>query len=289
MSPYLNAWLYVVLTAISFVFIDKIGDHINPLFSLFVMSLIASIWFNIINVETIKHTYKACFNNKSLYFSMTFFIGINWLCSIYAPNRADPFVYLATVSAIRAMCGFIKLFIDHKSKHSLLSVLLLAISLLILYKHYQMLGTKNIDIGIGLGILSGISGYYYLTTSYRLSIQNNLSSTQLLAIRFWPLVLSLGLFIIYQYSFSLGFNNFIILVFMAFITLIVPIYFYQQAIGKLGVISTILTVSFVPPCAFIIYVLYNHHFKPINFVVCLIITLALIIPNLIKFVGSSRK
>src|SRR3990167_11237112 len=114
MYSYTSVILYMVLTALSFTFIDKLGDYVNPIFSLFCMTICATIWFNLINYKNLKNMYVKCINHKTLYLLLAITIGINWMCAIFAPNKSDPFVYIAACFMSSAICGLV---LNKNSQH----------------------------------------------------------------------------------------------------------------------------------------------------------------------------
>lgn len=59
MKKYLDISIYILLTAISFVFIEKLIEHINPILALAVMSLCGIVVFNFLNYRNTRHTYYA--------------------------------------------------------------------------------------------------------------------------------------------------------------------------------------------------------------------------------------
>lgn len=283
MKKYLDALIYVTLTSIAFVFIDKIGQRINSMLLLFMMALITMLWFHVINFGKIKQIYVACFTNVWLFLSLMIFIAINWICSIYAPSAADPFIYLAANFISQAIFGYVHVFIKTKSKTSLLSMIALVICLIILYNNYEILDGRSIDVGMLLGGISGLMGYVYAIFSGKMHQRTDLSSTQILAVRFWFLVIGLGIFIGYNYQLiHLSLTNFFITIGMAFITLIIPIYFLQQTIKKNGAQVMAKMAARVPLVVFVLYSLSQLKFNWGNFVVCIAITIALRIPDLVK-------
>lgn len=288
-NNYKDVFLYIVLISISFVFIDQVGSRIPPFFLLFMMSLLAILWFNLINIKTIKNTYTVCFNNMTLFVSMTFFVGINWLCSIYAPSGSDPFVYLLVNCTTLAILGFLKRFFLDKSKLALLSILLLLLCMIYLYAHYKIIVHRSLKLGMTLGAIGGVTAYFYAITSNRLQQKGNLSSTQILAVRFWPLFFILSGIVVHKHLFYLNSKDFVTIIFMAFATLIAPVYFCQQSIRKIGVSKTSMIFSIIPLCVFILYAISRHTFNLANFIICLAATVALITPYLAKHIMTGTK
>jgi drug/metabolite transporter (DMT)-like permease len=282
MKKYLDVSLYVVVSSISFVFIDKVGSKIDPLLLLFMMTCISMLWFHAINIAKLSQIYVACLNNFSIFLAMTVFIGINWLCSIYAPSSSDPFIYLSANFVAQVMIGYTDNFIKTKSKLALISFILLAVALIILYYNYHISAGRNLALGMELGIIAGMMGYFYSVCSAKLQHLANLSSTQILAVRFWLLLIGLGFFLEHQqHGIHLSITDFFIIITMAFLCLIIPIYFLQQTVKKYGSQFAAIGSARVPLIVFILYSLSQKEFNLGNFMVCLAITISLRAPDII--------
>ena len=287
-SGYIDAAIYVVISAISFVFLNKLVQHIDPVIALFVMSGIGIITFNFLSITKIKATYVTCFKNKLLFLAMSAALGLDWVCMLYASYLADPFVSLAGLFIFLGIVGFSKLFLENKALTSLFSVVLLLISAITLFFSYKVNNSQHLGYGIILGAIAGMAFYVYIASSHRLSKIGNLSSMQILSTRFWVLFIGSAIFVPYTGILSIILHNLGSLILISYGSLIVPIYFNQQAIVKLGSALTSVFISFVPPVTYLSYALINQRFMLSNVIVCLIITIALVLPNLIGLLKFKR-
>jgi hypothetical protein len=283
---YIDAAIYVIMTAISFVYLNKFCQQVDPVIALFAMSFIAIISFNLMSIKHIKATYMACWNNKLLFIIMSGALALDWTCMLFASYIADPFVSMAGLFIFLAIIGFGKLFLENRAISNLLSVMLLIISAVILYSEYQVNSSGHLGLGILLGGVAGTVFYVYIASSSELVIRNNLSTMQVLATRFWVLFIGVTFFVPYQNLFPIIINNIIPLIIISYGSLIIPIYFNQQAIKKLGGALTSVFISFVPPVTYLFYVLYNHNMVWSNVFVCIVISIALVLPYLFKLKRS---
>lgn len=288
MSGYIDASIYVIVSAISFVFLKDLCDNLNPVIALFFMSGVAIISFNILGIKKIKATYSICLNNKFLFVIMSASLGLDWTCMLYASYVADPFVAMSGLFIFLAIIGFLRLFWQTKKLSNLFSVALLICSTLSLYFTYKIGSSAHLGYGIALGAIAGICFYIYIASSNILASQKGLTTIQVLATRFWALFIGATFFVPYNGLISILLHNFIPLLIISYGSLIIPIYFNQQAIVKLGSALTSVFISLVPPVIFIFNSLYNHTFVLGNAIVCSIITAALIFPNLMKYIKMSR-
>ncbi|MCE3269524.1 MAG: hypothetical protein K0R49_1778, partial [Burkholderiales bacterium] len=263
----------------SFTFIDKLGNFVNPIISLFFMSIIATIWFNLINYKNLKSIYTNFLRNKRIFLMLSSMVGLNWLCSIFAPHKSDPFIYLSATFIVMAICGLV--FKPKKSKIHFyiewISIILLISCMLLLRYNYAIHHTKDIDIGLILGTSAGITSYYYAVFSEKYSRLNSFSSSQILALRFWPLIIVLGCHIFIRHiPISFTWNMFSVLLLMSFLTLIIPVFFLQQAIIRMKTNNLSFMLAMTPVITFIIYTVSIWKLNWTNFVICLLITLTLI-------------
>ncbi|MCE3268218.1 MAG: hypothetical protein K0R49_470 [Burkholderiales bacterium] len=277
LSGYFDAAIYVTLTAISFVFLNRLMGQINPVVALFAMSFFAIVNFNLMSLKQLKATYIACFNNKLLYLIMSGSLALDWICMLYSSYITDPFVSMSALFIFLAVIGVIQVFAKNKSIASFVSIIMLIMSVFILYFGYMVNASEKLGLGIILGGVAGSAFYIYIVSSKELVKRSNLSTLQVLATRFWILFIGAAYFLPYHNLLAIIANNIVSLVIISYASLIVPIYFNQQAIKKLGSTVTALCISYVPPVTYLFYVIYNHNLIWSNVVVCIIITSALIL------------
>lgn len=278
---YLDGIIYAIVTAISFVFIDKIDSYINPLISLMFMALGATLWFNLINIKSLMRLYSVCYKDYN-YILLTIVIAINWLASIYAPHYSDPFVYLAIYFIVLAICGFIANYLQARYKNDLISCGFLLLALICIVLFYDIAGNRQLNIGLVLGIIGGLSAYVYAKLSAKICKKNSLSSSQLLAVRFIPLCIILLILIhLNHIEVKLTFLNLIALTLMTIISLIIPVYFYQQAINKLGAGKSSIIVAFTPIITFILFTISEKQVSLINFIISIIVLAALLVSKIL--------
>ena len=281
MSGYFDAGIYVILSAVVFVFLDKLCNNVDPVTALFAMSGIAIVCFNLLSVKELKKTYVACFNNKLIFLLMSLALGTDWVCLIYGTHLSDPFITMAALFITLAFFGFVKLYINTGAPANILSMLLLLISVIVLYSTYQIKMSQHVAYGLLLGAMAGMAFFIYIILSDILSKRGDLSTLQLLATRFWLLFIGSFFFLPLNDTYQVIQKNAIPLILVSFGSLIIPIFFNQQAIKKLGPARSSVLISFVPPITYLFDSWYNNTLILSNLVVCMIISIALILPKLL--------
>ena len=231
------------------------------------------------SVKAVEHALKH--NNKTIFILMSTALSIDWVCMVYATHLSDPFVAMSSLFITLAFGGFIKQYLQSRDLVNLLSAGLLLFSILTLFFFYKVGVSRYVLYGILLGATAGIAFFLYIIFSDMLTKRAQLDTMQLMATRFWILFLGSSLFLskidLYQAILISG----IPLILVSFGACIVPNFFNQQAIKKLGPIRSSILISFVPPIAYIFDACYNEKLNLLNLIVCLIITSALILPKLL--------
>lgn len=284
MSGYLDASIYVLLTSVAFVFLDHLIAGLNPMIALFAMSAIALLVFNGLNIRSLSTTYLACWHNKTIYLMMSAALALDWVSMVFASHIADPFIAMAALFSALALFGFGKMYMIMRNKAVLLSLFLLVLGLGILLFAYQVKAGHSVVGGVVLGSIAGLAFYVYIANSSKLASLAHLSSLQVLATRFWLLFIGAVFFVPKHNLFFILKQNLLPLTIISFGSLIIPIYYNQQAIKKLGSELTSVFISLVPPVTYGFYAFYNRQVIMVNVVVCALITLALIVPNLVKVI-----
>ena len=288
MSGYVDVSIYVILSAIGLVFIDGLCTQLHPVTALFFMSGVALLFFNLLILKQIKQTYLACYQYKMSFLVMSFALGVDWVGIIYGTYLSDPFITMAALFITLAFLGFATQQKTEPHFSNLCSMFLLLACIVLLDFTYQMKLSHHTLYGLLLGGISGVGFFLYIVFSGRFSNQGQLSSKQVLATRFWALFIG-AFFMMPKATIHPAITtNFPALLFISFIALIIPVFFNQQAINKLGSARTAIFISFVPPATFLFDAIHNHHFIFANFTICMLISLALIFPKLIAFKASPR-
>lgn len=278
-NGYIDAMLYVMFSSFSFVFLDRLCSDISPVSALFIMSGIAILFFNLVTVRLLLKTYKACFLSPTIFFAMAAFLALDWVSMVYASHVADPFIAMAALFISLAIISFMIKFFRSRDTKDIISLIILIFSLIMLLLGYkERIGHNNI-LGVLLGAIAGIAFYGYITTSEKFAKKHKLTSLQVLATRFWVLLIGSAVSIDYQQT-IIAFNSKLpALVLISFCSLIIPIYFNQQAIVKLGALKTSVIISLVPPVTYFFYIVSNHQYDALNTFICALITLALFLPT----------
>ncbi|NNM59623.1 MAG: EamA family transporter [Legionellales bacterium] len=232
------SFIFVMVSAISIVFVQKLSLTIPPFFSLLVTSFIALIYFNLVNINKLKAMYQACWGQKKLWLITMVTVLAMWVCAMTAPGLIGASLYAFLYFAWRGMVAFSSLSLqDWKKKRVEFCCAMLILLLIIGNLIYAMnisFSQKDL-LGIGIALMGGTSAFIYFKQSQQLLKMIKLSATQILAVRFYLTIL-FSLPILFQPGISKNFtiNNFTSLTILAFLSMIIPLYFAQKALEKIS-------------------------------------------------------
>lgn len=288
MNGYIDALIYVVLTAVSFVFLNQLISEIDPWVALVVMSGYALVLFNALNFRCLIDSYQAIVREKLIWIAMVLMLAIDWISMVFASFYSDPFVAMAALFIATAVIGFLRLYLVQRKIIYLLSSGLLVMVIGLMLVGYSTLAGKSVIIGISLGIAAGVAFYGYIACSAALAVRQKLSSLAVLATRFWGVFLIAVVVVKWELVLALNIRQYLQLLVVSLGALVIPVYFNQQAIVKLGAELTAVFISLVPPLTYLIYIIYLGHFNLLNGIICASITVALLLPKLLLLINNRR-
>ncbi len=249
---YSFAILYIVLTAISVVYINKLGQFIPDDLLMLLGSFYAIIFFHAINIKNIPNTYKKALAIKPLLFLLLFTFLIAWVFTIIIPIYYTPALLVFFFMAWPACLGSYFQYQHTKSKMDLIRSILIA---LLIGGFYICLGfiykmPQYLYLLISLTVV-GFAGFWYLRLSFKMN-QLNFNATEILSIRFWLLFLIPLIITIYNGHIHLITSHILIDTFiLSFISMIIPVYCSQISIQKIGPNIHSMLVGLTPFVAFL--------------------------------------
>ena len=232
------SFLYVLAISFGLVFIQKLDASLPPLFSLLVTSIIATLYFNLINVKKLKIMYVACLEHKRLWIPIMVTILVMWSCTMISPGLIGAslfnFVYYAWLGAL----GFLSLSFQDWNKNKIKFYFALCLLALVAINIFFVLDhnfSRNIILGILLSLIGGISSFVYFKQSQALIKAMRFSATQILAVRFYLTIIVLLIIlpkhnIVHYFTLS----NLVSLIVLAALSLIIPLYFSQKALEHIS-------------------------------------------------------
>ncbi|MCC2624988.1 MAG: hypothetical protein K0R14_861 [Burkholderiales bacterium] len=229
-------FLYIFSTALSLVFISKFGVQIPEELMIFLTVLIAVAFFHIVNFGNLLNTYKILIAKEpKLYIINLISAFAMWLGSFLIPIYYSPSITVFTMMGILVLSSSIYAYKATGNRVLMWKIISIAILLAYFYSgYYRLYLPFKFVVMLASTAILGVSAFIYVLSSGKLNKAGVLAK-QILAARFWLLlVFSLGLVIKNQsFKFITG-EVLLKTLFLCIITLILPIYFSQKSIEKIG-------------------------------------------------------
>ena len=264
--------LYCIAVGIASATIDGATDFLPVAYSLFMTCCISMLYFHIISIKQVIDLYKQLLRNKTLFIQINLIVAIMWLSTFYGISLEGATFFNIIYFVGRSL--FIKL-----TKGNLLSSLIILLFLLIVYKVH----IHNGIIGFMIALLGGLAGYLYGIISAKMNSSLNLTASQILASRFWLLIIILFLLIpdkdFIQYT---NLHNVILVIFIAFITMIVQLWLSQKAILNIGINKHGYITTLVPFSTFLAQGVILNSWNVIMLLFSLIVPFVLLFDIVIK-------
>lgn len=260
--------LFVLASAIATVSIDDLVAGIPAKLVLFIVTSIAIIYFHLINAKNILKIYHSAMKNPFLLIAVNVLLAATWLATYLGIYYLGASVYNIFYFSISAALAASITTLEVKKSHSI--TLLMCLILVLAWYLMNLPST-----GVIFSVIGGVSGFLYRHYSYKLSSNNNLSSSQILAIRFWLLWLVLFyLAPLDQTSKYMSLYYVFLILIVAFISFILQNWLNQQGIIKAGVKRSTTILAFTPlatiACQYVFLRQYSLNWILLS-IVCLLI------------------
>lgn len=246
--------LYILYCGLSFNYLSYITKQTSPIIILFFGSVIAIVFFNTINYNNIVNTYQKCFKDYRSWGLMMLLLLLDWLNMFFALTYGNAFIYLFFSYSALSLFGVF--FSNYKRYGLITGVLIMLLASVLIFQSIKINDLLSIFVVI-CSIASGGCWYFYSAVSEIFAKKNHLYSSQILAVRFWLLLMfsGSGLFIIDSHLISgeslyYGFLT-------GLLIFIIPIYLFQFGVLSLGANKYSTLQAFTPFIALVISFIAN--------------------------------
>ncbi len=271
------SFLYVLVFSVALILIQKLDVSIPPLFSLLITASIASLYFNIINKNSLKKIYADCLKNKNQWFSVMLIVLVMWGTTMIGPGKIGASLFNFIYFAWLGMLGFMLLSLQNWQEYKLKFYFGLSLlGLIIANIFFELRSSFSYEslYGIFLALAGGTSSFIYFKNSQKLAKNANLSATQVLAVRFYLSIIVLFIILPKQHAVDyLTFSNLCNLVLLAFLSLIIPLYFSQKALEKITSEQHAIINSLCPIVTCILQAIVFNDLKSEQMIIYLLYTL----------------
>lgn len=250
------SFIYIFINAAAMILVQYLDATIPPMFSLFITTFIAILYFNLLNYKNLKSMYAACFHQKSLWIALMISVLVMRGGAMIAPGiigaSLHGFLYFSWLGTL----GFISLGLKDWQKNRMKFYCGIGIIALIAANIFFEINHSfsiNVLFGLACSLVSSTSAFIYFKQSQMLLERIKLPATQILAVRFY-LTLPVAFLLLPSGGFVSNFttSNLINLIFLAFISMIIPLYFSQKALEKISSEQNAIIMSLCPTMAAIL-------------------------------------
>ena len=284
--------LFLAFNAIAPIIIYFWGQNINHDILIFISAITAVISFHLLNLGQNKNTYRRILIDGSIWIGLIKVLVTTtfmWIAGFIIPIVFTPFIFVFSYLGWPSFFGAIVMAKTTKNPLYFFQALMVAATFVLFYSvtfsSYSL--TKTI-IGVLITMLTGLSLYFYLRASKGLNFKG-VNSRQILALRYWLLLLMPLALISYRHEFNL--ITPIILgkgVVIGMITLVLPLYFGQLCIEKFGSEKFSLAMGFTPMLTFLLQ-FFMLKADLLAVFIALILALAIALPMIFTYLTTLRR
>lgn len=287
---YLLGLGYCLVSALSVIYIGHINQSINPILSELITFIIGMLFFHACNMRVLPRIYRTCLQQKKTWFLINVWTAMIWLGTFYALNEIDAVLFIALFMGLMPLITYFLAWArkieNYALKHLLFGLSVLVLMLLLIYQSLANVYYDNhltLLLGCIYTLIGAVGGALYLLDTKNLQTQGQLSSSQILAIRFFVLIAICLIWSITNHSilqiFKLPYLNLILL---ALLTSILPMYCLQVSLRKIGALRFSFLMPFTPIITYFILLWIGQPLNLVTLLILVLLTVVLITYGIVK-------
>lgn len=295
--------LYPVATAFSILLRYQLNIGLNPIVSLLLCVVFATIFFHVINYKNIQFMYRQAFKYLRASVVVNFLIAIIWVSGFVSLLFIAPFAYAVIFFSIPAiMVNIEKSYAERKGYYLFSALALIGLVLYYLLHVYLVNESHKMTAlyGIAIAVLSGAVGLPYQKCAKRYLAYFRHSATMVLAVRSYGIILACGLTL---FVLTLAGVHYLpahwshhligILILVVLLSFVLPLYLNQKGVGNAGPLLHSCIIASCPLITFILsYSLgvgHNLDHSLQSGMIALLITFFLILPHWFSAIMDKRR
>lgn len=282
MIGYLFAFLYCIVTAFSVLKIHDSVQQASAMVVMFYTFIVCLLFFNLVNFFALKKTYQALKTNLPDVLLVNLTTALTWMATFWGLKYLPPVLYITITMGVLPIASFILAMWEVRHINKLACLLTVVATILIIFivylvKNLLVINIYDFTIGTLLSILTGIFISFYMKYSKRLHAKSNLSPSQILCIRFYLLVL-IGLIVslckmdLAVFTRGIHLSSILLIVFSSSI---LPLYFVQISIHRIGPLKTAYILPFTPVFTYVLEWFLGMSFNALLFATIFILGVVL--------------
>lgn len=284
--------LFLAFNAVAPIIIYFWGQNINHDILIFISAVTAVVSFHLLNLGQNKNTYRRVLSDSSIWLGLMKVVlttTFMWVAGFIIPIVFTPFIFVFSYLGWPSFFGAIVMAKTTKNPLYFFQVLMVAATFVLFYvitfSSYSLVKTIT---GVLITMLTGLSLYFYLRASKGLNLKG-VNSRQVLAVRYWLLLLMPLVLISHRHEFNLITLDILGKgVVIGMITLVLPLYFGQLCIEKFGSEQFSLAMGFTPILTFLMqFFVVKADFLDVS--IAFMLALAIALPMIFTHLTTSRR
>lgn len=256
---YLFALAYIFVTAVSMLFIHETNKSVPIFVSTTWIFSFTFLWFFCVNFFSLKRIGRCIVDYPITLIKINLSSLVIWMTTFFSLKFISPVLFVAIfMSMIPCATYAIKLIqkkATHSTAQSLLIILLIVLTLLLtLISHdSDHMSIHDYIWGTVIAYIGGAAVSVYFLQTSALQEEADLKAKQILLLRF-PLMIVLTFILANKTSLIniVHHEMFFHLLLLSFITVIIPLYFLQKSIRRIGPVKTSYLIPLTPLVTFTI-------------------------------------
>lgn len=276
---------YVIMSAISHVFINHTTRSIAPIVTLFYSSIFTIIFFSILNLGELTENIVLIKQNKQSILWLNLLNAIIWFVIFFSLKVLSPAVFaclfLGAIPINLFLLGLSKSKASHKSNMTT-ALLLLTMFILMLLLVAQDMSAANsfqtLKYGAIVTIIGGIVAAFIMKISKELA-NKNLSASLVVSLRFYGLLL-ISLMLVISNPSQLLVHPIVLaeLFALALISMALPLFLLQKALKTLSPLYASIIITAIPILTYFLQLITGYYsFSTVKLGIILLFSLSLII------------
>jgi len=291
MIKYQYSLLFVLTTALSSILISATSSLASPALDLFLSTLIATLYFHLINYNKIISLYKKTFQYPASWIGSSVLVGITWLCTFYGTSIMGAFPFIFIYFIVAAIMGLAVLVMSDKDMsiwQVVSGICLFGTIILFVFSQLPVTHIYQYWAGITFAITAGVAAYFYRKVIFIFTSNTQMTTSQVLALRsYFTLIISACLIKSTDFT-VLDSRVFLHILGISFFILIFPLYCNQKGIMKAGPEVHSIIAGSCPFITCILQMILIHDIKVSFLIYSFAGSLFLVLPSIIPLLKKVK-
>ncbi len=227
---------FCIIYSLSFVLMELVVRSVDPMTSTFISYGLAALFFLLINVRSLKGLIGTCRLNIVGLLVVNITTLVVTVMAFFVMSYVSSLVYV--VVFFSGLPFFSSLKRSESSRGNFNRILINAAILglgVILGGVISKSNMESTIIGVSLSLISCVFASLYMFFSESFQKNTGFDSSKILAVRFFGVILICGAFVVYEGGLStMEYSDLLLFVGIAITGSIVPLYFMQSSISRIG-------------------------------------------------------